>query len=200
MMRRMALIVTLAVALGGCTAISHVAPGERAVISGKLAVQPTKDWSQVSTFSLYGAHVVVWTMDGPALDKLCFVAGLEPNTSIHADRPGMAPEPRFRADMTASEVMELFEAAYSRPVSTPVLFKTGALRPAKFAGLDGFRFEFSFVDQADEVERKGIATGAIHEGRLYLVFYHGARIHYFAKNLPEVEAIIRSAKVLQAPG
>jgi len=199
-MRRLFFAAGLAFALAGCTTITHVRPGERATIQGALTVQPTKDWSQVSTFSLYGAHVVVWTMDGPELDKLCFVAGLEGNASIHADRPGKTPEPKFRGDMSASEVMELFEAAYARPTSTPVIFKTGALKPAKFAGLDGFRFDFSFVDQADEVERKGIATGAVHEGKLYLVFYHGARIHYFGKNLPEVEAIIRSAKVVQAKG
>lgn len=185
-----------AAALSACTTITHVKPGAPTVINGSLSVQPPGDWSHVSTFSLYGAHVVVWTKDGPALDKLCFVAGLDGNTSIHSDRPGKTPEPRFRANMSPTEVMELFEAAYSRPVSTPVIFKTWGLRPAKFAGVDGFRFDFSFVDQADEVERKGIATGAIHKGKLYLVFYHGARIHYFGKNLPEVEAIIGSAKLL----
>ena len=195
-MRRLLFAGALALAVAGCTTVSHVRPGERAVINGSLAVQPTKDWSQVSTFSLYGAQVVVWTMDGPELDKLCFVAGLENNASIHADRPGRTPEPKFRANMTPTEVMELFEAAYARPIPTPVIFRTGALRPAKFAGLDGFRFDFSFTDQADEVERQGFATGAIHQGKLYLVFYHGARIHYFAKNLPEVEAIIRTARVL----
>lgn len=185
-----------ALALAACTTITHVQPGVRTVIEGSLAVEPSQDWSHVSTLSLYGAHIVVWTMDGPDLDKLCFVAGLENNASIHADRPGQAPEPKFRSNMTPTEVMELFDAAYSRPAGTPVMFKTGGLRPAKFAGHDGFRFDFSFVDQADEVERKGIATGTIHGGKLYLVFYHGARIHYFGKNLPEVEAIIRSARLL----
>jgi hypothetical protein len=188
--------IALAALVAACTTVSHVRPGERTVINGSLSVQPTKDWSHVSTFSLYGAHVVVWTMDGPELDKLCFVAGLENNASIHADRPGKTPEPRFRANMTPSEVMELFEAAYARPTTTPVIFKTVGLRPAKFAGVDGFRFDFSFVDQADEVERMGVATGAIHKGKLYLVFYHGARLHYFGKNLPEVEAILGSAKLL----
>ncbi len=196
MKRALAAMALSAFTLGACTAISEIRSGERVVINGTLAVQPSKSWSQVSTFALYGAHVVVWTMDGPELDKLCFVAALENNASIHADRPGKTPEPKFRSNMTATEVMELFEAAYSRPTSTPVIFRTSGLRPAKFAGVDGFRFEFTFVDQADEIERKGIAVGAIHKGKLYLAFYHGARIHYFGKNLPEVEAIIGSAKLM----
>ena len=185
-----------AIALAACTTVSEVKPGEPVLINGSLQVRPSHSWSQVSTFSLYGAHVVVWTMDGPELNKLCFVAGLENDKSIHADRPGKTPEPRFRSNMTPTEVMELFEAAYSRPVTTPVIFRTSGLRPAKFAGRDGFRFEYAFVDQADEVERKGIAVGTIHQGKLYLAFYHGARIHYFGKNLPEVEAVIGSAKLL----
>ena len=193
---RILVALALAVALAACTTVSEIKPHERVVLNGSLAVDPPQSWSQVTTFAIYGAQVVVWTKDGPELDKLCFVAGLEDNTSIHADRPGKAPEPKFRANMTPSEVMELFEAAYSRPASTPVIFNTGGLRPAKFGGVDGFRFEYAFVDQADEVERKGIAVGAIHRGRLYLLFYHGARIHYFGKNLPEVEEIIRSAKLL----
>ena len=194
-MKRLALLAA-ALALAGCTTVTHVRPGERTVLNGSLSVQPSRDWSHVSTFSLYGAHVVVWTMDGPELDKLCFVAGLESDASIHADRPGKAPEPRFRKNMTPTEVMELFEAAYSRPTTAPVIFRTGNLRPAKFAGVDGFRFDFSFVDQDDEVERKGFAMGAIHKEKLYLVFYHGAKIHYFGKNLPEVEKILGSAKLL----
>jgi hypothetical protein len=193
---RLMLALSFTLALAGCTAVSEIRPHERVVINGSLAVEPPQSWSQVTTFSIYGAQVVVWTKDGPELNKLCFVGGLEDNNSIHADRPGKPPEPRFRSNMTPTEVMELFEAAYSRPVSTPVIFNTHGLRPARFGDLDGFRFDYSFVDQADEVERKGIAVGAIHKGKLYLLFYHGARIHYFGKNLPEVETIIRSVKLL----
>ena len=198
MIRALAVLFIL-LSLAGCTTVSEVRPNERVVINGSLSVEPPQSWSQVTTFSVYGAQVVVWTKDGAELNKLCFVGGLEDNTSIHADRPGKPPEPKFRSNMTPSEVMELFDAAYSRPVSTPVIFNTANLRPAKFAGIDGFRFDFSFVDQADEVERKGIAVGTIHKGKLYLLFYHGARIHYFGKNLQEVEQIIGSAKLLGRP-
>ena len=184
-----------ALLLSACTTLSQV-DATQAVSMNGLQVTPPTTWSQVTHTSITGgAHVVVWTKDGPALDKLCFIAGLEDNQSIHADRSGKPPEPRFHKWMTASEVMELFEAAYARPTGTPVIFNVGNLRPARFAGEDGFRFDFSFIDQADEVERKGIAAGTVHDGKLYLIFYHGARIHFFGKNLPEVEEIIRSAKL-----
>ena len=191
----LAVLALGAALLAGCTTISHVPPGERVVINGELAVQPSKTWSRLSG-SIFGSHVTEWTMDGHKLNMLCFIAGLEDNTSIHRTKIGKTPEPVFRSTMGANEVMELFEAAMSRPASTPVIFRTSGLRPERFAGVDGFRFDFSFVDQADEVERKGTAVGAVHKGKLYLVFYHGARIHFFGKNLPEVESIIRSARIL----
>ncbi len=195
MKRHLLLLIACAILAAGCAVTSHVRP-EATVINGALAVQPTRSWSQLSPGSIFGSNLTVWTMDGPLLNKLCFVAGLEGNESIHRNQIGKAPEPIFRSNMTATEVMELFEAAMSRPTGSPILFTTGGLRPARFAGVDGFRFDFSFVDQADEVERQGVAAGAVHKGKLYLVFYHGARIHYFGKNLPEVEAIIRSARLL----
>lgn len=193
MKARIAVIVLCAAALGSCAAITHIRPGERAVINGSLAVQPTKSWSKLTSSSLFESNLVVWTMDGHLLNRLCFVAGLENGASIHKTPPGATPEPVFRSNMSATEVMELFEAAMARG---PVMLKTSGLRPERFAGVDGFRFDFTLVTQADEVERKGFAVGAIHQGRLYLVYYQGARINFFGKNVPEVESIIRSAAFL----
>jgi hypothetical protein len=144
----------------------------------------------VSTFSLYGAHVVVWTMDGPALNKLCFVAGLEDNSLDPRRPPGEPPEPRFRAEHEPTEVMELFEAAYSRPTGTPVIFKTANLRPAKFAGSTASASTSTSSTRWTKSSARASRRAPIHKGKLYLVFYHGARIHYFGKNLPEVESII----------
>lgn len=193
MKARIAALVLCAAALGGCSAISHIRPGERAVINGSLAVQPTRSWSQLTSTALFESNLVIWTMDGHLLNRLCFVAGLENGKSIHKTEPGATPEPLFRSNMSATEVMELFEAVMARG---PVMLKTSGLRPERFAGVDGFRFDFTLVSQADEVERKGFAVGAIHKGRLYLVYYQGARINFYGKNVPEVEAIIRSAAFL----
>lgn len=179
--------------LGACSAISHVRPGERAVINDTLSVQPTRSWSRLSSTSLLESNLVVWTMDGHLLNRLCFVAGLENDTSIHKTQPGGTPEPVFRSNMSATEVMELFEAVMARG---PVMLRTSGLRPERFAGVDGFRFDFTLVSQDDEVERRGFAVGAVHKGKLFLIYYQGARINFFGKNLPEVEAVIRSAVLL----
>ena len=189
-------LVSIAAALlGGCTAMTTVPANERAVINGALAVKPTQTWSRIASFDVYGANNLdVWTVDGHLLERLCFVAGLGDNESVHKTLPNGTPEPVFRSTMTPNDVMELFEGIMSR--GSPVMLQTSGLRPARFAGVPGFRFDFRFVGQSDEVERQGIAVGAIHKGKLYLVYYHGARIHFFGKNLPEVERIIASATIL----
>ena len=193
-MIRFAACILAAGVLAGCTAITGVRPGERTVINGALAVQPTKVWSRLASTEFAESNLVVWTIDGHFLDRLCFVAGLGDNESIHKTAPYAVPEPVFHSKMSAMEVMEMFEAVMSR--GTPAMFKATGLRPARFAGQDGFRFDFTFVSQSDEILRDGLAVGAIRKGRLYLIYYYGAHLHYFGKNLPEVEAIIKSAEIL----
>jgi hypothetical protein len=97
--------------------------------------------------------------------------------------------------MGAPEVAELFESTLARAVKTGSIVRTSGLRPATFAGRPGFRFEYSFVNQQDDVDRRGIAAGAIHGGRLYLIFFHGARIHYFPSVVEEAETVIGSARI-----
>jgi hypothetical protein len=194
-------VILGALLLGACANLSaligEVPAGERVVIEGSLAVRPTRTWSKVSDL-IPDSKATVWTMDGINLDKLHFVAGLRDDEPINGDRPGRAPEPRFHSSMSATDVMELFASSVARQGGSRAMVKTWGLRPEKFAGTSGFRFDFTLVDQADEVERRGLAVGAVHEGRLFLIFYHGAKIHYFAKNVDEVEAVIRSAR-LESP-
>ena len=51
--------------------------------------------------------------------------------------------------------------------------------------------------EQDDVERRGIAAGTVHNDRLYLIFYHGTRLHYFSSAAEEAEAIRRDAVAVQ---
>ena len=59
--------------------------------------------------------------------------------------------PKFRKTMTSTEIMELVEATHAKRAQA-ALTKTRNLRPEKFAGKDGFRFEMTYVGK-DEVEK-----------------------------------------------
>ena len=45
------------------------------------------------------------------------------------------------------------------------------------------------------MKRKGVATGAIIGGRLFLISYEAPALFYFARDLPEYERLIASAKI-----
>src|SRR3546814_4356213 len=52
----------------------------------------------------------------------------------------------FRDTMTSSEVVELWEATMTKVFKT-TLAEGKNVQPVKFAGMDGFRFDFNYVDR-----------------------------------------------------
>ncbi|MDX1593765.1 MAG: hypothetical protein R3298_05910 [Gammaproteobacteria bacterium] len=183
--------------LGGCaTPYTLVEPGPQTVRE-TLTVTPGRAWNRVATPGIDG-KVEVWTLDGTMLNMMTFFAGVEEGEPIFVRRrlPGAKEgekPPVFRARMTPLEIADLFRDTTSVVYGTAIVETTG-LRPATLAGLDGFRFETSMVGQ-DEVVRSGTALGAVHDGRLYMIWFLGAKLHYFERYLPEVERVFASARV-----
>jgi hypothetical protein len=190
---RIASLLLATAFLASCAAYTLVPAQSRIPIANGLSVQPNRAWA--ANARVQEPNLKVWTMDGPMLDTLGFVPGLANGTSILVTPSGKEPMPVFRSTMTASEVAELFEATLARAAALGSLVKTSNLRPATFAGQPGFRFDFTYVNQTDDVDRRGVAVGAIYKGQLYLIFFHAARIYYFPSNIEEVEVIIKSAQI-----
>jgi len=186
-------LVLAAALLASCAAYTLVPAQSRVVVHNGLSVQPTRAWN--GSTGTNEPNLRVWTMDGPMLNTLGFVAGLDNGASIIKTPSGKEPMPVFRSTMGGSEVAELFEATLTRAVQGGSIVRTTNVRPATFAGKPGFRFDFSYMNQDDDLERRGVAAGTIHGGKLYLIFFHAARIHYFPSNIDEVEAIITSAQI-----
>jgi hypothetical protein len=183
-------------ALAGCSSYSSVAPS-RQVIAGQLSVETGARWNRVaqrtpeSQFYSSTGPVEVWTADGEPLDSLAFFAGIPDGAGLvtmPADKPPLAP---FRAAMTPSEIMDLVEAMLARVGNTTVT-KTHDLRPVKFAGVDGFRFEISYA-QRDDIDHELTAVGAVRNNKLYLVVFQGTKLYHYGKYLPEFERIVQSA-------
>src|SRR3546814_12950915 len=81
--------------------------------------------------------------------------------------------------MTSSEVVELWEATMTKVFKT-TLAEGKNVQPVKFAGMDGFRFDFNYVPK-DEVDRKGVGFGAVKDGRLYLIFFSGTKLYHYGQ-------------------
>jgi hypothetical protein len=174
-----------------CTQYSLVGPG-RTTVEG-MTLEPGIAWNRATGLTT-GPGTETWTMDGPLLDSLIILAAVPDGKPLAllrgASTDKLAP---FRKTMTANEVMDLFEASFSAESKTTVL-ESRNLRPVSFGGTEGFRFEASYTG-ANEVESEMAIAGAISGGKLYLLVYRGARLHYFPKYLPDFERIVASARL-----
>lgn len=176
------LCVALAVGLGGC-GYQLVRPQTRS-IGGAYSVHPQIEWS-----ARKDGHVELWTIRGPGLEALRFVALKQGDGILE---PGFWSDekfPEFRTHMSPTEIVELCLDTLSRMGATRL--GASGLRPAPFGPHRGFRFELELTTGAG-LEMSGLAAGAVVEDELYLVLFTAPRVHYFETTAPHVEEILRS--------
>lgn len=197
---RFIVVIALALLVGACTQYALVQP-QRVTVKDALIVEPDIAWNRINQQDISGrSRTEIWTADGPLLNSIVFFAGIEDGKPLFvqtAEQEKKGKLPEFRSAMNATDIMELLESTVAR-ITQSSLTKTRDLRPEKFAGRDGFRFDMSYVGK-DEVDRDATAVGVVHEGRLYMIFYDGARLHHFGLRRAQAERIIQSAR-LPGPG
>jgi hypothetical protein len=183
--------------LGGIGGYQLAQPRTHHVARGRMEVTPTIPWNRA--YSGYNdiSEEENWTLNGPLLDNLTFIGGLRDNRPIvrFQRRSDWRQVPNFRSTMTPDEIVSMIET-YFRVRGGVVRFETAALQPRSFLGHPGFQFDYTRLG-TDEVERRGRAAAAVIGGRLYLILFDAARMHYFPAALPEVERIIESARLRQ---
>lgn len=185
-MKRSATALALAMILTGCAKYSLVKP-ERTAIGNLYTVEPQIAWNSES-----GAKKVeIWTADGPRLQRIHFVKGLEDDEVLFEGKDE-EKRPKFRKHMTPSEIME-FVVDSMTLVGLQKIEVTN-LRPEKFGDVRGFRFEMSFLSEKG-LEEQGFVIGAVVEEKLYLIMYSGAKEYYYPKHKHHVDRIIESIKM-----
>lgn len=190
-------VIAIFLFVAGCTPFSVVGP-QRVSVKDAFTVEPDTAWNKINTQDITGRNrAEIWTADGPLLNSLTFFVGVEDGKPLFAqteEQEKRGKLPVFRNTMTPTDIVELVEASYAR-ITDSSLMKTQGLRPAKFAGADGFRFDMKYVSK-DEVDREAIAAGTVHNGRLYLIVYQGSRLYHYGLRRSQVEHIIESARFL----
>jgi hypothetical protein len=194
---RFVVVIALAMLVAGCTQYALVPPQQRVSVKDALTVEPDIAWNKINEQGAFGAgRTETWTADGQMLNALTFFAGIEDGNPLFrqtSEEEKRDKLPIFRGNMTPSDIMELVESTYAKVAQT-TLTKTRELRPAKFADADGFRFEMSMVGK-DEIDREATAIGTVRNGKLYLIFYQGARLYHYGLRQAQAERIIQTAKI-----
>ena len=178
---------------GGYGYYGLIEPGPERVARA-MTVEPTIRWNRARRTYYDISREENWTLNGPLLDNLTFIGGLESGKAIVRQRRRDERQvPRFRADMSPPEIASMLETFY-RVRAGSVRFEMTGLTPRNFLGQPGFQFDYNHLD-GSEVERQGRAVGAVINNRLYLALLDGTRMHYFPAALPEFERIVESARL-----
>jgi hypothetical protein len=167
---------------------------EAKVAKGTIKVTPVGDWNRSS--SRPSRRSEAWTRDGINLNELTFYGAIEDGeTVLRQGWATMEKLPRFKSDMLPTDIAELFEST-NRMVLQSSLFKLGKVEAAKLGTHDGVRFSYSYAVQDEDIDRRGEATAAIVDGKLYLVNYVAPSLHYFDAYLPEVRKMVETAVIV----
>jgi len=183
---RLAALAAAAV-LTACAQLTQVSSGD-VVVHGTLAVHTDIAWNQFE----HNVAVPTWTLDGITVDALQFYLGIANGAEIQK-ASGKQDPLKFAATMQPADIVALYQGLWTRDGSTFTLDK---LSPATFVGAKGFRLEYTLVRKIDDVRLKGLAYGAVRDGKLYLINYAAPRLTFFPKNVMKVEALMQSARVV----
>jgi hypothetical protein len=184
--RKFILTSILAISVAGCAAVAKVEKG-RVNIDGVYTVQNDAEWASIKLGNMH-----LWTLDGPALQQLRFITGVEDGETMFASNN---PEKlaKFRGTMNELEVVEFFQA--SAAALGIQSMNTSKMRPVQFGTKPGFRFDFDYLTK-NGLAMAGFATGAVFEKKLYMIFYVGTRQHYFDKRREEAQRVMESVRFL----
>lgn len=162
---------------------------------GSMIVTPPRPWNRAPRSIFFDlTEVEDWTQNGLYLDGISLVTNLKNKKAlIRQNRRDDRQVPVFRSDMTAPEIAAMVESLY-RIRGGAVDFRTTSLTPRQFLGYPGFQQDYEHLD-GDEVRRQGRVVGAVIGGRLYMINFDAARMHYFEAGIGDFDAIVQSARL-----
>ena len=160
-----------------------------------LSVSAPRPWNRHRPIMFEDVRDVEdWTLNGPMLDGMSFVTGLQSGKSLIRQRRTTTQQvPKFRSDMTPPEIAAMIESLY-RVRGGAVDFRTLSLQPRPFLGTNGFQLDYEHLD-GDELWRRGRVVGTVVNGQLYMILLDAAKTHYWDATLPDFEAVVASAQL-----
>ena len=188
---KLAIAVAASLVVSACVTVAD-APSGQYKVGDAYQVTLGQHWSDVSgLMARETPHVRVLTIDGPLLDRLYLTDGLAVGDYLLKPAAKERPTPTFHAGMSPTERVEFIADSVSALDYKKI--ETSNLRPAKLNDTDAVRFDLTGATK-EGLDISGTAVVAEKGGRLLVVLYLAPTEHYFAANLGEIEAIIKSAR------
>ncbi len=190
------LLVLFALTATGCIPTYKLVSPDTQVVGGKnFSVDTSLSWNKLPKSSFDIKQEENWTLNGPILDSVTFIGGVENGNAIAKQRKKVDRQvPVFQSNMSPPELVAMIESYY-RIRAGATIFETTNIEPGTFLGQSAIQLDYEYVG-GDEVKRKGRSLLAVINDRLYMMSLDGTELHYFNNALPEFTAMVRSARLL----
>lgn len=173
----------------GCAHYSLVGTDSEIRIGSTFEVTSQINWNKTEINGLE-----TWTIDGPQLQSLMFIRGLEHGKPLFKITGQKEEEmPLYKSFMTPLEIVEFIEASFARIGALSI--ETGGLRPVRFGSLDGFRFEIHYVHESG-LKYDGFVVGAPKDEKLLGMIYIGTALYHYEKHLNDAQNVVDSVEVI----
>lgn len=173
--------------LAGCGGGRLVQPGT-ATASGIVIDTPIA-WSRFE-FPRYE----IWTIDGITLNRLYIIPAVKNGEHVFLERrvsKNRPDAPAFRSGMRADEIRDIVLDALTE--TGAVSIDSNGLRPARFGGVDGLRFEFE-ASTAAGLKYRGMVMAAARGDQLSLLVWMAPNEYYYDRDAASVSRILDSAR------
>jgi hypothetical protein len=135
----------------------------------------------------------LFTLDGPALNSIYLVDGLEAGKPLLKANDKVKTTPSFRSDMSPSELAEFIADTINTLDYKNV--ETHNLRPQAFATADGIRFDITAAN-ASGLLIAGMAQVAIVNGKLDAIIYMALQEYYHDLRQRDAERIMATVNLM----
>jgi hypothetical protein len=187
---RKGIILLCVLALAACQNYTLVKK-EQTSIDG-ISLMPVGGWNTVPDIQTFNG-VPTWTADGTYLNAILFFPKIGDGSPLIKPR-AEEKYPNYSSSMLPNEVMEMTKSTFAKMFATTITDE-GELAPYKTASGMAYQFSFNFADQ-DGLTRKILATAQVKDKQLYMVVYYAANMHFYDKDLPNVQQMMQSMTVM----
>lgn len=152
----------------------------------------TLDWSRIKR-----PRFEAWTIDGTDLNLLRIYSGVRANEHVFQTvrQKNSRPDgPWFKPAMRPDEIRDVVLDALREEGAANVA--GGDLRPHRFGGTDGLRFDFTMTS-ANGLDYRGTAAAAVRNGTLTLLLWYAPAEYYYDRDVAAVSRMLDDMTFVQ---
>lgn len=164
------------------------------IAKGAFSASPDSRWNRLQQRE--GDYQEVWTIDGDKLNRVVFYGGVPVGEPLLKERDKKRdPLPRVADNMLLPDIPVLLERTYRAKYGIAIM-SIGKQEPATLSGRPAIAFEYQFIDPEYEVETRGEAIAALHDGRFYLVAFEAPAVYFFDRDAQKFRDLVKTVSLI----